>query len=335
MILYDSLHRPLKDLRISVTDRCNFRCPYCMPREVFGRDWTFLPRGDLLTYEEIERLVRFFAEHGVEKIRITGGEPLLRHDLPLLIESLAVIPGIKDLTLTTNGSRLRHVAAALQRAGLKRLTVSLDALDDTIFKAMNDVNVPVREVLEGIDAAQGAGLRPIKVNMVVKRGVNDQCLLEMAHYFRHTSHILRFIEYMDVGHSNGWRFSDVVSAREILSTLRREWPLDPVAANYPGEVANRYRYRDGGGEIGIIASVTQPFCRGCTRARLTADGQLYTCLFATRGHDLRHLLRAGADDQAIAAFLRAIWQRRSDRYSEIRGIETGDLPKVEMSRVGG
>ncbi len=335
MTVHDALHRPLRDLRISVTDRCNFRCPYCMPKEVFGRDWAFLPRGQLLSYEEIVRLARLFVEHGVEKIRITGGEPLLRHDLPRLIEALVRIPGVQDLTLTTNGSRLRHLADALKQAGLRRVTVSLDALDDAVFKAMNDVNVSVQEVLDGIAAAHKAGLGPIKINMVVKRGVNDHCILDMARYFRHSGHQLRFIEYMDVGHSNGWRLEEVVAAREILAILRGAWPLDPIAPNYPGEVASRYRYRDGAGEIGVIASVTEPFCRGCTRARLTADGQLYTCLFATRGHDLRGLLRHGADDAAIAAVLRALWHRRGDRYSEIRSLETDGLPKVEMSRIGG
>jgi cyclic pyranopterin phosphate synthase len=294
-----------------------------------------LPRAELLSFEEIARLARLFVEQGVEKIRITGGEPLLRHDLPRLIEVLADIPGVRDLTLTSNGSRLRNMAGVLKGAGLGRLTVSLDAIDDAVFKAMNDVNVPVREVLEGIDAAHQAGLAPIKINMVVKRGVNDHCILEVARYFRHSSHILRFIEYMDVGHSNGWRLEEVVPAREVLATLRGEWALDPIGPNYSGEVATRYRYRDGAGEIGLVASVTQPFCRGCTRARLTADGQLYTCLFATRGHDLRSLLRSGAEDEAVAAFLRAVWHRRTDRYSEMRNRATVDLPKIEMSRVGG
>ncbi len=335
MKVADTLNRPLRDLRISVTDRCNFRCPYCMPKEVFGRDWAFLPRADLLTFEEITRLVRIFVEHGVEKIRLTGGEPLLRRDLPKLVGQLAAIDGLRDLTLTTNGSLLAPQARDLREAGLTRVTVSLDSLDDAVFKAMNDVNFPVQRVLEGIASAEAAGLTPIKINMVVKRSVNEESILEMARHFRHTGHIVRFIEYMDVGHSNGWRMEDVVPAAEILALLQAEWPLEPVVPNYRGEVANRYRYRDGGGEIGIIASVTQPFCRGCTRARLTADGQLYTCLFATRGHDLRRLLRSQASDADISAFLRAIWHRRADRYSEIRSEATRGLEKVEMSRIGG
>jgi cyclic pyranopterin phosphate synthase len=333
--ILDSLQRPLRDLRISVTDRCNFRCPYCMPKEVFGRDWAFLPRAELLNFEEIHRLARIFIGQGVEKIRITGGEPLLRHNLPELIGKLASLEGLKDLTLTTNGSLLARVARSLKEAGLQRVTVSLDSLDDTVFKTMNDVNFPVAQVLEGIAAADQAGLGPIKVNMVVKRGVNDSSILAMAEHFRHTPHIVRFIEYMDVGHSNGWRMEDVVPARAILSIIASRWPLDPIGSNYPGEVANRFRYRDGGGEIGVIASVTQPFCRGCTRLRLTADGQLYTCLFATHGHDLRALLRGGASDADLGGFIRALWSHRTDRYSEIRGRETIHLPKVEMARVGG
>ncbi len=333
--LLDSLQRPLRDLRISVTDRCNFRCPYCMPKEVFGRQWAFLPRAGLLNFEEIHRITRIFIEHGVEKIRVTGGEPLLRHHLPELIEKLASLEGLKDLTLTTNGSLLARLARGLKDAGLQRITVSLDSLDDTVFKAMNDVDFPVAQVLEGIAAADQVGLGPIKVNMVVKRGVNDSSIPTMAEHFRHTPHIVRFIEYMDVGHSNGWRMEDVVPAKEILSIIASRWPLAPIDSNYPGEVANRFRYRDGGGEIGVIASVTQPFCRGCTRLRLTADGQLYTCLFATQGHDLRALLRGGASDTDLGGFIRALWSHRADRYSEIRSRETIDLPKVEMARVGG
>ncbi len=331
----DTLGRPLRDVRISVTDRCNFRCPYCMPREVFGREWAFLPRRELLSFEEITRLARLFAQQGVTKIRITGGEPLLRRDLPKLVESLIRIEGVRDVTLTTNGALLCRAARDLRSAGLTRLTVSLDALDDRVFRSMNDVDFPVARVLEGIATAQEAGFGPVKINMVVKRGVSEDALLDMARYCRAQGHILRCIEYMDVGHSNGWRMEDVVPACEILAILGSEWPLEPETPTYFGEVATRYRYRDGGGEIGIIASVTQPFCRTCTRARVTADGQLYTCLFATRGHDLRGLLRGGASDEDIAALLRALWHRRADRYSERRSAETVVLHKVEMSRIGG
>lgn len=335
MRITDTLHRPLRDLRISVTDRCNFRCPYCMPKEVFGRDWVFMARDELLTFEEITRFARIFVDQGVEKIRITGGEPLLRRELEKLAAMLAAIDGVRDLTLTTNGSLLSQKARALKDAGFQRVTVSLDSLDDDVFQAMNDVNFPVSRVLEGIEAAAECGLTPIKINMVVRRGVNEQSVVEMARYFRHTGHIVRFIEYMDVGHTNDWHMQDVVPAAEILGIIEAEWPLEAESANYPGEVANRYRYRDGGGEIGIIASVTQPFCRDCTRARLTADGQFYTCLFAARGHDLRAQLRGGASDADLAALVRSIWHRRTDRYSEIRSGETLRLDKVEMSRVGG
>ena len=335
VLVTDTLHRPLRDLRISVTDRCNFRCPYCMPKEIFGRDWAFLPHGELLSFEEISQLVHIFVDQGVEKIRITGGEPLLRRDLDRLIEMLAPIGGVRDLTLTTNGALLAGKAHSLKDAGLQRITVSLDALDDKIFRVMSDVAVPVARVLEGIEAAAGCGLAPVKVNMVVKRGMNEHCVTELAHHFRYTGHVLRFIEYMDVGHSNGWRMADVVTAAEILAMIESQWPVEPLQANYRGEVARRYRYRDGAGEFGIIASVTQAFCGDCTRMRLTADGQLYTCLFATRGHDLRSLLRSGASDTDIAAFVRTVWRRRTDRYSEIRSAETIALDKVEMSRVGG
>ena len=335
MTVTDTLHRPLRDLRVSVTDRCNFRCPYCMPKEVFGRDWAFLPHAELLSFEEIRQLVRVFVDQGVEKIRITGGEPLLRRDLERLIEMLAPLGGVRDLTLTTNGSLLAGKARSLKDAGLQRVTVSLDALDDETFRAMNDVAVPVARVLEGIEAAAACGLAPVKVNMVVKRGMNEHCVAELAGHFRYTGHVLRFIEYMDVGHSNGWRMADVVSAAEILTMIESQWPVEPLQANYRGEVARRYRYRDGDGEFGITASVTQAFCGDCTRLRLTADGQLFTCLFATHGHDLRSLLRSGASDADIAAFVRAIWRRRADRYSEIRSTATIGLDKVEMSRVGG
>lgn len=331
----DRLGRPLRDLRISVTDRCNFRCTYCMPKEVFGRDFQFLAHRQLLTFEEITRLARIFLDHGVEKIRITGGEPLVRRDVERLIAMLAPLPGLRDLTLTTNGSLLARKARALKDAGLRRVTVSLDSLDDRVFKAMNDVDFPVDRVLEGIAAAQDAGLGPIKINMVVKRGVNDDSIVPMAHYFHGTGKILRFIEFMDVGETNGWRLEDVVSAAEIVKRIDAVLPIEPVAANYRGEVATRYRYRDGGGEIGIISSVTQPFCGACTRARLSAEGVLYTCLFAADGHDFRALLRSGAGDEKIAARVRGVWTARVDRYSEIRASATMPIRKVEMSHIGG
>jgi cyclic pyranopterin phosphate synthase len=334
MTVKDSLGRPLRDLRVSVTDRCNFRCVYCMPREVFGRDYAFLDRRELLTFEEIARLARLFVGHGVEKVRLTGGEPLLRCELERLVAMLAAIPGL-DLTLTTNGSLLARQARALKEAGLRRVTVSLDSLDDAVFRAMNDVDFPVARVLEGIDAAAGAGLAPVKVNMVVKRGVNERSIVPMARFFRAKGHILRFIEYMDVGNANGWRLNDVVPAAEVIARIGREMPLVPVEPDYPGEVASRWRYADGGGEIGVIASVTQPFCRGCTRARLSAEGSLYTCLFATRGHDLRALLRGGAGDEEISASIAGVWRARADRYSEIRSTGTVGLRKVEMSYIGG
>ncbi|MBI3916437.1 MAG: GTP 3',8-cyclase MoaA [Betaproteobacteria bacterium] len=330
----DRLGRPLRDLRISVTDRCNFRCVYCMPKEVFGSDYQFLERKELLTFEEIARLARLFAGLGVEKVRLTGGEPLVRRNLEQLIEMLAAIPGL-DLTLTTNGSLLTRKAAALKRAGLKRVTVSLDSLDDAVFMQMNDVDFPVSRVLDGIDAAAAAGLAPIKINMVVKRGLNDASIVPMARFFRERGHILRFIEYMDVGHTNGWRMDDVVSAREIVERIGQVMPLEPADPNYRGEVAERWRYRDGGGEIGVIASVTQAFCRDCTRMRVSTEGKLYTCLFATAGHDLRALLRGGASDAEIVREIGTIWSGRSDRYSEIRTAATAKLQKIEMSYIGG
>jgi GTP 3',8-cyclase len=330
----DTFKRPLRDLRVSVTDRCNFRCVYCMPKEVFGKDFQFLPRGEILSFEEIERLVRVFVGLGVQKVRLTGGEPLVRRNIERLIEMLAKVSDL-DLTLTTNGSLLAGKAQALRDAGLKRVTVSLDSLDDEVFKSMNDVDFPVARVLEGMDAAEAAGLAPIKVNMVVKRGLNEQSIVPMARHFRGTGRILRFIEYMDVGSSNGWRLNDVVSAREIVATIDRELPLEPVEKNYPGEVAERWRYRDGSGEIGVIASVTQAFCADCTRARLSADGSLYTCLFATQGHDLRGLVRSDATDAQIADSIAAIWTARDDRYSELRSAETVGLKKIEMSFIGG
>ncbi len=328
----DRLGRPLHDLRISVTDRCNFRCVYCMPKDVFGRDYRFLERRELLSFEELERLARIFVGLGVEKLRITGGEPLVRRELERLVAMLAPL-GV-DLTLTTNGSLLAAKARALADAGLRRVTVSLDSLDDAVFRAMNDVEFPVERVLAGIEAAAAAGL-PVKVNMIVKRGLNDGDVVEMARYFRGSGHVLRFIEYMDVGHTNGWRLDDVVPAAEIVESVGSEFPLEPVEPAYRGEVARRYRYGDGAGEIGVIASVTQPFCGDCTRARLSAEGRLYTCLFAVRGHDLRAALRGSASDEELAAAVSGIWRRRSDRYSELRSSETSDLPKVEMSYIGG
>ncbi|HEY0072419.1 MAG TPA: GTP 3',8-cyclase MoaA [Chloroflexia bacterium] len=331
----DQLNRPLHDLRISVTDRCNFRCTYCMPKEVFGRDFQFLPSADLLTFEEITRLARVFIGLGVEKLRITGGEPLVRRDLEKLIGMLAPLDGLKDLTLTTNGALLAKKAVALKEAGLQRLTVSLDSLDDQVFRSMNDVDFPVERVLEGIEAAREAGLWPIKINMVVKRGVNDDSVLPMARHFHGTGYILRFIEYMDVGTTNGWRMDDVVSASEIVRMIDAEMPLEPSEPNYVGEVASRYRYVDGGGEIGIISSITQPFCATCTRARLSPEGQLFTCLFGNFGHDLRALLRSGKTDEELSAFLAKVWRRRTDRYSDLRTLETVKRAKVEMSHIGG
>ncbi|MBA2631994.1 MAG: GTP 3',8-cyclase MoaA [Chloroflexi bacterium] len=331
----DTLGRPLHDLRISVTDRCNFRCVYCMPKEVFGRDHAFLPRAEILDFEEIERVVRVLTGLGVAKVRLTGGEPLVRRNLERLVAMLAPIPGVEDLTLTTNASLLAGKAQELADAGMHRVTVSLDALDDPTFMRMNDVGFPVARVLDGIAAAEAAGLGPIKINSVVRRGLNDHAVLDLAGHFRGTGHTVRFIEYMDVGHSNGWRMDDVVPAAEIVATIDARWSLEPIGPAYRGEVANRYRYRDGAGEVGVIASVTQPFCGDCTRLRLSADGQLFTCLFATRGHDLRGLLRSGATDADLADSLSALWRVRDDRYSELRTADTVELPKVEMSYIGG
>ncbi len=331
----DNRSRPLRDLRISVTDRCNFRCTYCMPKEIFGADFAFLPREQLLTFEEITRLARTFAREGVSKIRLTGGEPLLPRDLDRLVALLADIDDITDIALTTNGSALAATAHTLKAAGLTRVTVSLDALDDDTFGVMNDVAFPVARVLAGIDAAAAAGLTPVKINVVVKRAVNDHGITEMAEYFRGTGHIVRFIEYMDVGTTNGWRMDDVVPAAEIIHTINERWPLEPLQPNYPGEVASRYRYRDDAGEIGVIASVTRPFCGACTRARLSADGKLYTCLFAARGHDLRALVRSGKSDEELAERLRSVWGTRADRYSELRRAANQRSPKIEMSYIGG
>ena len=335
MALADAFGRSLRDLRISVTDRCNFRCVYCMPKEVFGRDYQFLERAELLTFEELERLARIFVAHGVRKIRLTGGEPLVRRNLERLVAMLARIPGLEDLAMTTNGSALSKKAQALKEAGLRRITVSLDSLDNDVFAAVNDVGFPVDRVLAGIEAATAAGLGQVKINMGVKRGVNDHSVVPMARFFRGSGHIVRFIEYMDVGHTNGWRMDDVVPAAEVVRTIDAEFPLKPVAPAYTGEVVERWRYKDGGGEIGVIASVTRPFCSDCTRARLSAEGKLYTCLFAIRGHDLRALLRGGASDTEISEAIARIWHVRGDRYSELRTAETAALPKVEMSYIGG
>ena len=334
-MIVDALGRPLRDLRVSVTDRCNFRCAYCMPRDVYDRDHVFLPREEILTFEEVERLVGLFAGLGVEKIRLTGGEPLLRHGVADLVGRIAAIDGIHDVAMTTNGSTLARHAQALADAGLDRITVSLDAVDDARFRHAADVDFPVARVLEGIDAAKQAGLAPVKINTVVRRGLNDDALLDIAGRFRGTGHIVRFIEYMDVGSSNGWEMGHVVTADEILTVINDEWPLEPVEPNYLGEVVNRWRYRDGGGEVGVIASVTVPFCGDCTRLRLSADGSIYTCLFAHAGTDLRDVLRLGATDDELTAVVSGVWESRTDQYSEERsGVSIG-LPKVEMSYIGG
>jgi len=331
----DTLGRPLRDLRISVTDRCNFRCTYCMPREIYGQSFEFLPQRELLTFEEIERLTRVFVSLGVTKVRLTGGEPLLRKDLEDLLAMLAAIDGVDDLTLTTNGSLLAKKAQVLADAGLKRITVSLDSLDDEVFGRLNDAEFPVARVLEGIEAAAAAGLSPIKINMVVRRGENEQSIVPMARFARERGYILRFIEYMDVGQTNGWQLGEVVPAAEIVERVGSEMPLETVAATYPGEVASRWRFSDGSGEIGVISSVTEPFCRTCTRARLTAEGQLFTCLFGFRATDMRAVLRDGVTDDELADRVATIWRGRGDRYSELRSAATSDLPRVEMSHIGG
>jgi len=324
----------MRDLRISVTDRCNFRCRYCMPREVFGADWQFLGRAEILSFEEIARVAAIFVRNGVRKLRLTGGEPLLRRDLPQLVRMLAAIPGV-DLALTTNGSLLAEQAEALAAAGLRRVTVSLDSLDDGVFRAMNDVDFPVARVLEGISAAEAAGLRPVKINAVVRRGSNEHTVVDLARHARARGAIVRFIEYMDVGHTNGWRLDDVVPGEEIVGMIDAEMPLAPLDPNYDGEVVQRWHYRDGGGEAGVITSVTRPFCGDCTRARLSAEGKLYTCLFATHGTDLRALLRDGSPDEEIAGAITGVWAERDDRYSELRSDATGGLPRPEMSYIGG
>src|SRR5690348_203948 len=330
----DTRQRPLHDLRVSVTDRCNFRCVYCMPKEVFGRDFKFLERKELLSLEEIARVAGLFAKLGVRTVRITGGEPLVRRNVEHLVEMLAAIQPKLELALTTNGAALAEKAEALGAAGLSRVTVSLDSLDDAAFRAMNDVDFPVQRVLDGIDAAAAAGL-PVKVNAVVKRGANDGDVLALAEHFRGSGHVLRFIEYMDVGSTNGWRLEDVMSADEIVGRISERWPVEPVEAERPDATARRWRYLDGAGEVGVVASVTQPFCGGCSRARLSAEGRLYTCLFAARGHDLRAPLRLGASDEELVEQLHGIWTRRTDRYSELRTAETASLPKIEMSYIGG
>jgi GTP 3',8-cyclase len=331
--LADTRERPMRDLRISVTDRCNFRCVYCMPREVFDSNYRFLRHEDLLSFEEIARLARVFVSLGVNKIRLTGGEPLVRRNLERLVAMLAELDA--EVTLTTNGSLLAKQAAALKAAGLDRVTVSLDSLDDAIFRKMNDADFPVAKVIEGIETAAAAGLGPVKINMVVKRAVNDHSIVQMAERWRGTGHIIRFIEYMDVGSTNGWKMDDVIPSAEVVRRISARWPLESIDPNYAGEVAERWRYADGAGEIGVISSVTQAFCSSCTRMRLSTEGSLYTCLFAQAGHDLKALLRAGASDDALRNEIAAVWQRRADRYSEIRTAETARNKKVEMSYIGG
>ena len=330
----DTRTRHLRDLRISVTDRCNFRCTYCMPKSVYDRDFKFLERAQLLSFDEINRLVGIFKDHGVEKVRITGGEPLLRKQLEKLLEMISASHKL-DLTLTTNATLLKQKASTLLDAGLNRITVSLDSLDDHTFQIMNDMKVPVSKVLEGIEEADRVGFKPIKINMVVKQGVNDQHVVEMAKYFKGTGHIVRFIEFMDVGSTNGWQMSHVVPSRHLVSQINEVFPIEPVEPNYIGEVAERWKYLDGSGEIGFISSVTQAFCASCTRARLSAEGSIYTCLFATEGTDLRMLLRTGSSDETISKVIGNLWQARADNYSEIRTAETASLRKIEMSYIGG
>ena len=333
--LVDTRRRPIRDLRISVTDRCNFRCTYCMPKEVFDADYAFLPHDEILTFEEMVRVAKVAHGLGVEKIRLTGGEPLLRKGIERLIAMLVdALPGI-DIALTTNGSALKAKARALREAGLKRITVSLDSLNEHTFRAMNDVDFPVTKVLEAIDAAAEAGVGPVKINMVVKRGVNDHEIVDVARHFRGTPHIVRFIEFMDVGATNGWRMDDVIPSADVVRHISAEFPLVVADANYQGEVAERWRYADGKGEIGVISSVTEAFCGTCTRARLSTDGQIFTCLFAEKGYDLKHLLRQGSSDEVIRNAMTAIWQHRADRYSEMRTAETAKARKVEMSFIGG
>lgn len=335
----DTRGRALRDLRISVTDRCNFRCVYCMPKEIFGRDYAFMPKASLLTFEEVTRLTRIAAAHGIQKVRLTGGEPLLRKDIEVLVSMIKDVPTVDgkplDVALTTNGSVLARKARALADAGLDRVTVSLDSVNEKTFQTMNDVDYPVKSVLDGIDAAHEAGLGPVKINMVVKKGMNDQDIIPMARYFKDTPYIVRFIEFMDVGTSNGWKLGEVVPSSDVIARINEEMPLEPVEANYTGEVAGRWRYTDGGGEIGVISSVTQAFCSTCTRARISADGKLFTCLFAVAGHDLRELMRDGCTDDEIATVMAHLWRARTDNYSERRGHETAERQKIEMSYIGG
>ncbi|MBX3092854.1 MAG: GTP 3',8-cyclase MoaA [Cryobacterium sp.] len=341
--LVDTRGRPLHDIRFSVTDRCNFRCVYCMPKEIFGRDYAFMAREELLSFEEITRLARIAAVHGVEKIRLTGGEPLLRKGLPELVAMLSALRtpsgAALDIALTTNGSALAHLAPALKDAGLRRVTVSLDSLDEATFQAMNDIRFPVQKVLDGLEVAHRVGLGPIKVNMVVKRGQNDQDIVSMARHFKDTPYILRFIEYMDVGTTNGWQLGEVVPSAEVVARINAELPLEEVEPNYRGETSRRWQYRDGGGEIGVISSVTQSFCHECSRARISVDGKLYTCLFASSGHDLRKLMRGGATDGELSSVMANIWRTRTDRYSEVRSLNTQrsgrGAKRIEMSYIGG
>ncbi len=332
----DKLDRPFRDLRISVTDRCNFRCAYCMPAEIYGESYQFLPRADLLSFEEIARLTRIFVRLGAAKVRLTGGEPLVRKELEKLVSKLSEIEGIVDLTMTTNGYLLPQKADALKNAGLHRVSISLDSLDDAVFRKMNGRNFGTAKVLAGIDAAERAGLTPIKINAVVQRGVNHNSVLDMARYFKERGHTLRLIEYMDVGTRNGWKLDEVVPAKELIAMIDAEMPLEAVESDYPGEVATRYRYLDGSGEVGVIASVTEPFCGDCTRLRLSPDGKIYTCLFATSGADVRGPLRAGATDDEIESLVGGVWSRREDRYSEERASLTEPVgEKVEMYHIGG
>jgi cyclic pyranopterin phosphate synthase len=333
-VVSDRRGRPLRDLRISVTDRCNFRCGYCMPREHYGNNFRFLPRRELLSFEEIAVLGRVFSANGAVKLRLTGGEPLLRAELPKLVGLLARIPGV-EVALTTNGSLLTEHARALADAGLRRVTVSLDSLDDLVFRRMNDVDFPVAKVLSGIEVAAEAGLRPLKINVVVRRGYNDHTLVDVARHFKGSGHVVRFIEYMDVGTTNGWRMAEVVSGREIVERIDRALPLEPIGSGYRGEVAQRFRYRDGSGEVGVITSVSQPFCGDCTRARLSADGRLYTCLFASAGTDLRTPLRQGKSEAELGELVRDVWSARQDRYSELRSEQTRGQRRIEMSYIGG
>lgn len=337
--LKDHFGRPLRDLRISVTDRCNFRCDYCMPRENFGSDHTFLPYADILSFEEIARLARIFAKLGVDKLRLTGGEPLLRKNLSMLLKMLSSVKGNNenalDIAITTNATLLKQQASALKQAGLNRITVSLDALEPQLFKKMSDSRIDVATVLEGIRAADQVGLAPLKINMVVRKNINDNQIIPLAEYFRHSGKILRFIEFMDVGVTNSWMKSEVLSATEIISIVQERFPLEPISPNYDGEVARRWRYLDGAGEVGVISSVSQTFCGDCTRMRLSPEGRLYTCLFAENGFDLRTPLRDGADDQEITDIIAGIWHQRNDRYSELRGQQTTDRKKIEMSYIGG